>query len=144
MATKKDPGKKTEEKMSVAPAGSVDDAKPGKKPAIVIDDDDDADPDEEVVKPKKAAKGKKSSDDDEEEEEVEIADEWEKSEEDNWDPDFDEFDVPASKTKKAGPGKKAKDEDDALRPDDDFKEFGLFDDEAGGRGRGGYDDDDDY
>jgi len=67
----------------------------------------------------------------------------ENEEDDNWDPDFDEFDVPKSKVKKAtGGGAKKKDDDD-LGLDDDFKEFGLFDDMDGGGG-GNYDDDDDF
>ncbi|HRN57076.1 MAG TPA: hypothetical protein PLL71_11525, partial [Agriterribacter sp.] len=57
-------------------------------------------------------------------------------EEDSWDPDFDEFDIPKSRAKKAG-GKKGKDDDDDLGIDDEFKDMGLFDD------GGGYDDDDD-
>jgi sodium/potassium-transporting ATPase subunit alpha len=71
---------------------------------------------------------------------VEEDDDWNKAdEEDSWDPDFDEFDIPKSKTKKAtgGAGKKGKDEDD-LGLDDDFKEMDLFNDSDG------FDDDDDY
>ena len=38
---------------------------------------------------------------------MEVEDEWEKADEDdNWDPDFDEFDVPKSEAKKSA-GKKA-------------------------------------
>ncbi len=67
-------------------------------------------------------------------------DDWEKAEEDdNWDPDFEEFDLPKSKTKKPSTKKPGEDED--LKMDDDFKEFGLFDDMEGG---GGFDDEDDY
>lgn len=70
-------------------------------------------------------------------------DEWEKgggeSDDDEWDPDFAEFDIPKSKGKKA-PGKKgAKEEDDDLKMDDDFKDLGFDDDDLGG----GFDDDDD-
>jgi len=57
-------------------------------------------------------------------------DEWEKPEEedDEWDPDFDEFDIPKSKGKKAaGPKKKGDDEDD-FKVDEDFKEFDMFND----------------
>jgi len=58
---------------------------------------------------------------------------------DNWHPDFEEFDLPKSKTKKGpstGTGKKpAKDEDD-LGIDEDFKDMDLFNDS-------GFDDDDD-
>ena len=75
-----------------------------------------------------------------EDDDVEVDDEWEKSEDDDsWDPDFEEFDLPKSGAKKT-PGKKSSDEDD-LKIDEDFKEFGLFDDMDSG---GGFDDDDDY
>ena len=87
-------------------------------------------------KPSKSKKASKKEDDDDDD--VEVKDDWEKGEEaDNWDPDFDEFDVPKSKEKKAGTKKPSKDEDD-FKVDDDFKEMGLFDD------MGGDDDDDDF
>ena len=47
---------------------------------------------------------KKSKEDEDEEE---VADDWEKQEEeDNWDPDFEEFDLPKSKGKKSGTKKR--------------------------------------
>jgi len=60
-------------------------------------------------------------------------DEWEKvEEEEEWDPDFDEFDIPKSKTKKSTGGntsKKSKgNDDDDLGLDDDFKDLDLFND----------------
>ena len=72
-----------------------------------------------------------------------MADDWEKpEEEDDWDPDFDEFDVPKSKAKKTGAAKKpGKGDDDDFKLDDDFKDLGL--DDLGGGG-GGFDDDDDF
>jgi DNA-directed RNA polymerase subunit delta len=71
---------------------------------------------------------------------VEIEDDWNKGEEDdNWDPDFDEFDLPKSKGKKAGVAKKPSKADDDFGVDDDFKDLGLFDDMNDG---GGFDDDD--
>jgi hypothetical protein len=61
-----------------------------------VDDDDDLDLDDDTP-PKKS--GKSSGDEDEDD--VEVSDDWEKSEDDdNWDPDFNEFDLPKSKTKK--------------------------------------------
>ena len=62
-----------------------------------------------------------------------MKDDWEKPEEDDdWDPDFDEFDIPKSKGKKApGAGKKKEEEDD-FKLDEDFKEFDLFNDKPGG------------
>jgi len=62
-------------------------------------------------------------DDDDLEDEDEVDDDWGKADEedDSWDPDFDEFDIPKSKTpKKAGKGKKGKEEDDDLGLDDDL------------------------
>jgi nucleolin len=56
-------------------------------------------------------------------------DDWEKAdeEEDSWDPDFDEFDIPKSKTpKKAGKGKKGKEED--AHASDDVDDLNLDDD----------------
>ena len=95
-------------------------AGPKKAPAKPVDDDDDDDEDEDVV------------------------DDWEKGddeEEENWDPDFDEFDVPASKGKKAGSGgKKKNEEEDDFKFDDDMKEFDLFNDSD----KDEDDDDDDF
>jgi DNA-directed RNA polymerase subunit delta len=74
-------------------------------------------------------------------------DEWEKPEEDDsWDPDFEEFDLPKSKTKKAtgtggtGGKKAGKGNEDDLSMEEDFKDMDLFNDSAGG----GDDEDDDY
>lgn len=72
-------------------------------------------------------------------------DDWDKPEEDeNWDPDFEEFDLPKSKGKKvstgSGTGKKGKggDDDDDLSVDDEFKDLDLFND------RGFDDDEEDF
>ena len=64
-----------------------------------------------------------------------IKDDWEKvEEEEDWDPDFDEFDIPKSKgggaskaSTSSKPGKKGE-EDDDFKLDEDFKEFDLFND----------------
>ena len=86
---------------------------------------------------KKAGKATKKSgedgDDDEDDgDQADEVDDWDKvEEEDNWDPDFDEFDIPKSKVKKAtgGAGKKAgKEEDDFSFEDDEFKDMDLFND----------------
>lgn len=79
---------------------------------------------------------KKSKSDDEDEDVPETEDEWEKTEEeDSWDPDFDEFDVPKSRTAKSG-GKK-EEEDLNFEEEEDLD---LFDDE-GFDDEGGSDDD---
>lgn len=91
--------------------------------------------------PKPAAKKGKDNDEDEEETDVEEVDDWEKpEEEDSWDPDFEEFDLPKSKAKKSSTaGKKAgKGEEDDLSIDEDFKDMDLFNDS------GIDDDEDDY
>ena len=64
-------------------------------------------------------------------------DDWDKpEEEEEWDPDFEEFDLPKSKVKKAGGGvKKGKEEDD-LGIDEEFKDLDLFNDS-------GFDDEED-
>ena len=62
----------------------------------------------EKVSPK-ASKKKAVDDDDDDDFNEEVDDDWGKADEedDSWDPDFDEFDIPKSKTpKKAGKGKK--------------------------------------
>ena len=82
-------------------------------------------------------KGTAAEDDDDEAEEVK--DDWEKvEEEEDWDPDFDEFDLPKSKGKKASgtAGKKGAEEEVDFKFDDDFKDMDLFNDR-------GFDDDDD-
>ena len=80
-------------------------------------------------------------DDDDDDAEDEKADDWEKVEEDdNWDPDFAEFDVPKSKGKKATtPGNKsaAADEADEFKVDDEFKDMFNVSDDFG-------DEEDDY
>lgn len=80
---------------------------------------------------KTAAKKKVvEADDDIDEEEEEVEDDWAKTEEDDsWDPDFEEFDMPKKSTKKAGKGKKGQDEDDDLGLDDDLslEDDDLFD-----------------
>jgi nucleolin len=141
MAAKSDKDKKpTGRKPSAADKGQAD--KPDPKPKKDLDDDDDDFDDDDDTKPaaKKAAKSapvKKSKDDDDDDEDDDFdedeKDEWEKvEEEENWDPDFDEFDIPksrgGSKSSTSKPGKKGADEDDDFKLDDDFKEFGLFND----------------
>jgi DNA-directed RNA polymerase subunit delta len=89
----------------------------------------DLDPSEKLSKT--AAKKKVvEADDDIDEEEEEVEDDWAKTEEDDsWDPDFEEFDMPKKSTKKAGKGKKGQDEDDDLGLDDDLSldDDDLFD-----------------
>jgi DNA-directed RNA polymerase subunit delta len=107
------------------------------------DDDDDLDDDDDTPKasskkPASKAASKSKKDDDAEEdddgaEDFDEVDEWEKvEEEEEWDPDFDEFDIPKSKTKKATGGNTSKKpkagEEDDLGLDEDFKDLDLFND----------------
>ncbi len=56
---------------------------------------------------KTSSKKKADEVDDDLDEEEEVDDDWGKSEEDDsWDPDFEEFDMPKKSSKKAGKGKK--------------------------------------
>jgi hypothetical protein len=89
-----------------------------------------------VVKAEKSSKtSSKKNDDDEEEDahasdeddDLEETDDWGKTEEDedSWDPDFAEFDLPKT-TKKAGKSKKGDDETDDLDLDLNLEEDDLF------------------
>lgn len=146
MALKSDKESKSAPKK-VKPLADSAENKGIAKSKNTVEDEDGADDEEMDAKPisksVKASKSKKEDDEDEEEAAVEeVADEWEKSEEDeNWDPDFDEFDIPKSKGVKKAPGAKktAKDEDeDDFKIDDDFKD--MFNNSS----RGFDDDDDDF
>jgi len=98
------------------------------------EEDDDALEEEEEVettpsskkggKAASASKKSKSNDDDGDEDPI---DEWDKVEEDEeWDPDFEEFDLPKSKVKKSSGGKKGAEEEEEFKIDDEFKDLGLF------------------
>ena len=139
MATKSDKGSNNK---PVKPTGET----PGKtnpksRKAAEDDDDEDAEDDVDIEKTsaKKSAKGSskkgKDEEDDDDDDDVEVVDEWEKpEEEEEWDPDFEEFDLPKSKTKKvAGPtGKKTGkgEEEDDVAFDEEFKDLDLFNDSS--------------
>ena len=102
-------------------------AKGRKAPAKKEEDLDDEDVDDET--PVKKG-GTKKATDDEDEDDVDDADAEEGD--DDWDPDFEEFDLP--KSRKGKGGKDAEEEEDfKVEEDEDFKELDLFDD-------GGFDD----
>jgi DNA-directed RNA polymerase subunit delta len=100
------------------------------KPKKVEDEDLD---DDEDVAPKKASKKGKDDEDDDDEEDVEKDDDWEKGDdaEEEWDPDFEEFDLPKSKKGKSSKGEE--EEDFKVEEEEDFKDMDLFND-------GGFDD----
>jgi len=95
-----------------------------------------------VVKAEKSSKTSSKKNEDEEdanasdeEDDLEETDDWGKTEEeeDNWDPDFAEFDLPKT-SKKAGKAKKGEESDDldldlGLEDDDLFDEKDEFDDD---------------
>src|SRR5215203_5148558 len=90
--------------------------------------------DEEDVAPKKGAKGK--ADDEDGDDEDDVAEPVEGD--DDWDPDFEEFDLPKSRK---GKGKDdEEDEDFKVEEEEDFSDMELYNDSASG----GFDDDDDY
>lgn len=136
MAAKSDKGNsgKPAQKVTGVPPGKTN-AK-NKKPI----DDEKEDGDEELEgieepvakKSSKISDKKKDGDEEDDDDDVEVVDEWEKpEEEEEWDPDFEEFDLPKSKTKKAaGPtGKKVgKGEEDEAGIDEEFKDLDLFND----------------
>jgi DNA-directed RNA polymerase subunit delta len=80
-------------------------------------------------KKKKGASSKKTSKtvNDDDDVVVEIEDDWEKSDEDeDYDPDFEEFNIPKSKIKK--PSAKKRKDDENLDLDKYLKGFDLFND----------------
>ena len=120
----------------IDPPGEKSEKPSPKSKKQMEDDEDDEDlEDEELdLKPSKkparaSAKKAADEDDDDDLEADDEADDWEKGEveEEEWDPDFDEFDIPKSTGKKIG-GKKGADEDEDFKLDDDMKEFDLFND----------------
>ena len=142
-----------EKKGSKASAPEIPKETPGKasskakkEPDEDLDEDDDDNFEAPKAPAKKNAKAsskskKEEDDDDDVDDEVEEVDDWEKVEEsEEWDPDFDEFDVPKSKIKKSTGGaakKTAKGgEEDELGLDEDFKDLDLF-------GEGGFEEEDD-
>jgi hypothetical protein len=120
---------KTNAASSKTPA-KKDAPKPKKREDEDDEDDVEGDGVDESLAGRKAAKTaaspkgkKKDDDDDDEDDDVEKEDDWEKvEEEENWDPDFAEFDVPKSKGKKTG-GKKGVDEDEDFKIDDEVKDM---------------------
>ena len=82
-----------------------------------------------ILKP--ISKKKVADEEDDLDEEEAVNDDWEKAEDDSWDPDFEEFDMPKKSTKAKGKSKK-EDDDDDFSLDDDLKSLDddddLFDD----------------
>jgi DNA-directed RNA polymerase subunit delta len=139
MASKSGKDKKNTDRKT--PAADKQIEKTSSKPKTQLEEDeDDLDEDDDVaVKPSSSAKTiaspKKSSEDDDDDDDDDAAenevDDWDKpEEEDTWDPDFEEFDIPKSRGKKSsnGTAKKGGSDEDDLGLDEDFKEFDLFND----------------
>lgn len=93
-------------------------------------EEDDVDEEEQTSLKKTTKDSTKKTvteEDDDDSDEVEVVDEWEKpEEEEEWDPDFEEFDLPKSKVKKTGGAKAGKGDDDELALDEEFKDMDLF------------------
>jgi len=132
MTMKSDKGKKTESKDHKHDSGHVD-KKTASKPKKQMEEgeeDDVADEEEEMEIKTAGKKGKhatsvkgKGEEDDGDDAGEDTPDEWEKPvEEEEWDPDFDEFDLPPSNAKKSG-GKKNAEADDDFKIDDEFKDL---------------------
>jgi len=127
-------------KKSAPKAAEEKAEKPSPKSKKKIEDEDGDDDEDFEDEPKAKASSRKKEDDDDDDDDVEVEDDWEKvEEEENWDPDFDEFDIPKSKSKKgpATPKKSGRGGEDDLGMDDEFKDMDLFNDS------GGYDDEED-
>ena len=133
---KKATGKITPDKESAKKESS----KPKKQMDEEEDNDDVLEDEDEDVKPAKKAgkaavtskKGKGEDEDDDDADGPDVVDEWDKvEEEEEWDPDFEEFDIPKSKGKKATgvAGKKGAEEEEDFKIDDEFKD--MFNDEDG-------------
>lgn len=119
--------------------------KPSAKLKKQLGEDDDPGEDEVESVSKKNTKTSKSKGVDDNGDRVDFedeADDWNKADEDeDWDPDFAEFDLPKSKTTKKVPGVKKGVKDD---DDDDFKIDDEFKDMFGSSSKRRYDDDDDF
>jgi DNA-directed RNA polymerase subunit delta len=144
MASKSEKEKKAPLKKAAAPkkaAAKKSASKTEKKATDELDEEDMlVSPAGKGTSVKGSSKKQASNEDDDDDEVADVEDDWEKpEEEDHWDPDFDEFDLPKSKTKKSSSGTaKSGKSTDEFGVDDDFKDMGLFDD------LGNDFDDDDY
>ena len=137
MASKSDKEKKPSGKAN-SESGKDSSKKESPKPKKQMEEDDEDDimDDEEMEtssskkKPAISSKKGKGEDDDSDDDGEDVVDDWDKvEEEEEWDPDFEEFDLPKSKGKKAagtGGGKKGLEEEDEFKLDDEFKDMGLF------------------
>ena len=122
MATKSDKvKKKTPAVEEPAPKKSAGKASSKSKK----DEEDEEEEEEDIAPVKKGKAGAKKAKEEEEEEEEVAEDEWEKGEaSDDWDPDFDEFDLPKSTPKKSAGKKSAKDTFNVLTFTENFL-FGV-------------------
>ena len=147
MASKSIKGKNAGGKSAPNSGNEIPKKEPAKAKNELEDDEEFLDEEDETESikgsskktAKTTSKKGKEEDDDDEQDEKEVVDEWEKpEEEDSWDPDFEEFDIPKSRGKKITPagGKKAAADEDDFALDEDLKEFDLFNDS-------GFDDEED-
>lgn len=137
MASKPDKEKKPSGKTTTA-SGKDSEKNISSRPKKQMEEEDELEDTDEIETTPISKKGGKASPvskkgkvDDDDEAADDVVDDWDKvEEEEEWDPDFEEFDLPKSKGKKAGggaAGKKGIDEED-FKIDDEFKDLGLFND----------------
>jgi hypothetical protein len=132
MTSKSDKGKKSLGKTKTESHEPEKKSSTKSKKQFEEDDDEDLDEDDNVETPaakkgKTASSKKNASDEDDDDDggEDEV-DDWDKvEEEESWDPDFEEFDIPKSKAKKTA-GKKGEEEEEDFKLDDEFKDMDLF------------------
>ncbi|MDB5193184.1 MAG: hypothetical protein JWQ96_2747 [Segetibacter sp.] len=141
MAAKSDKDLKSSVKKKAQPPA----AKPSSATSKKKSEDEDVEDEEMTIlstakkSPKASAKSAVNHEDDEVEVLGEFDDAEKVEEDEDWDPDFDEFDLPKGGSVKKAVGKKAskdEDEDDDFKIDDEFKD--MF-----SKPKRGYDDEDD-
>lgn len=139
MAAKSDKEKSSKKDALQKPAGVK--KSPVKSKKIVEEDDVDLGDDETIPKAGKIhASAINKSDDYNDIDDIEVDDSPNKVEEDeDWDPDFDEFDLPKSSKKILLTKKGSRDSDDDFKVDDEFKD--LFGSNSSSKK---YNEDDDY
>ena len=100
----------------------------GRAPKKKAEEEDDMDDEEEETAPKKSTK-KGADEDDDDDDDVDDAEPVEGD--DDWDPDFEGFDLP--KSRKGKGGKEEEEEDFKIEEDEEFKDLfndsGTIDDE---------------
>ena len=139
MATKPDKENSSSKKNVLKKGAGIKKAT-AKTKKQVEDEDIEFEDDKKGTKASKKSEGLISRNDDDEEDIEEEGDNLKQGEEDeDWDPDFNEFDLPKSSKKTPSVKKGVKDDDDDYKVDDEFKD--LFGSNSSSKK---YKEDDDY